>query len=54
MREYTRAIEIEPFYLNNKGYLESFTFVCPNMSDQKIEGFKKLWVGDPLMLTKKK
>jgi hypothetical protein len=46
MRRFAGRMEALPFYQRNKGYLESFSVIYSLMSEEKVEGLRRIWVGD--------
>ena len=47
MRNYVKLLSCQPFYDQNRDFLESFTMLCCSFSRERKEGMRKLWVMNP-------
>jgi hypothetical protein len=46
MRSFVNKMKNLTFYRKYKEYLESFSLIFRQMSEEKVEGIKKIWVGE--------
>lgn len=47
MKKYLEFMMSEPFYRENKDYLESFSIVSPFIKPEMTSGLKRIWIGNP-------